>query len=109
MGWSKRGNGRSYDSLNEFGAIIGFLILDYRTRNRKCCLCDLGRKKDHDCRKNFAGSAKAMEADARAELINRSNILKDLNLNVKVIVGDENSSLMAAIYRENLAENNKKI
>lgn len=25
MGWSKRGNGRSYDSLNGYGAIIGFL------------------------------------------------------------------------------------
>ena len=52
MGWSKRGNGRSYDSLNGYGAIIGFLskkILDYRTRNRKCHLCDLGRSSDkHD-------------------------------------------------------------
>ncbi|XP_044741081.1 uncharacterized protein LOC123302280 [Chrysoperla carnea] len=38
MGWSKRGNGRSYDSLNGYGCIIGFLsgkILDYGTRNRK--------------------------------------------------------------------------
>lgn len=25
MGWSKRGNGRSYDSLNGYGTIIGFL------------------------------------------------------------------------------------
>jgi len=25
MGWSKRGNGRSYDSLNGYGAIIGLL------------------------------------------------------------------------------------
>ena len=83
MGWLKRGNGRSYDSLNGYGAIIGFLtgkILDYRTRNRKCYLCDLGKEKtDLDCRKNFSGSAKAMEADAGAELLNRSDILKDAN------------------------------
>ena len=110
MGWSKRGNGRSYDSLNGYGAIIGFLtgkILDYRTRNRKCHLCDLGRQKiDHDCRRNFSGSAKAMEADAGAELVNRSDILKDLDLNVKVIVGDEDSSLMAAVNKENTQKNN---
>jgi len=34
MGWSKRGNGRSYDSLNGYAAIIGFLsnkVLDYTT------------------------------------------------------------------------------
>ncbi|KAK0071607.1 hypothetical protein PV326_001052, partial [Microctonus aethiopoides] len=36
MGWSKRGNSRSYDSHP---------------------------KNDHDCRKNFEGSAKAMEPD----------------------------------------------
>lgn len=24
MGWMKRGNGRSYDNLNGYGAIIGF-------------------------------------------------------------------------------------
>lgn len=43
MGWSKRGNGRSYDSLNEYGTIIGFLskkVLDYATRNRQCNRCD---------------------------------------------------------------------
>lgn len=57
MGWSKRGNKRSYDSLNGYSAIIGFLtgkILNYRTRNRKCNICDLGHpKNDHNCRKNF--------------------------------------------------------
>lgn len=42
MGWSKRGNGKSYNSLNGYGSIIGFLsgnILDYGVRNRKCKLC----------------------------------------------------------------------
>lgn len=80
MGWTKRGNGRSYDSLNGYSTIIGFLsgkILDCSTKNRKCRKCDQGRKKeDHDCRLNFCGSAKAMEAAAGVELINHSNILK---------------------------------
>jgi len=104
MGWSKRGNGRSYDSLNGYGAIIGFLskkILDYRTRNRKCRLCSLGRAKDkHDYRQNFTGSAKAMEADAGSDLIADSNILKEANLEVKLVIGDEDSSLMPAVNKK---------
>ncbi|XP_018393354.1 PREDICTED: uncharacterized protein LOC108772332 [Cyphomyrmex costatus] len=106
MGWSKRGNGKSYDSLNGYGAIIGFFtgkILDYRTRNRKCHMCDMGHSSnDHDCRKNDNGSAKSMEADVGEELINRSNILKEANLNVKVLVGDEDSTTMAAINNANV-------
>ncbi|KAK0167761.1 hypothetical protein PV327_001625 [Microctonus hyperodae] len=69
MSWSKRGNGRSYDSLNGYGAIIG--------------------------------SAKAMEADAGAELLTRSIILKECDLNVKIAVGDEDSSLMSAVNKSN--------
>jgi len=103
MGWSKRGNGKSYDSLNGYGAIIGFLsgkILDYTTRNRSCVYCDKGHNKtDHDCRLNFHGSAKAMEADAGAELVNDSKILKEVGLNVRVIIGDEDSSTVAAIRK----------
>ena len=103
MGWSKRGNGRSYDSLNGYGCIIGFLsgkILDFATRNRKCKLCSNGREKiDHDCRENFRGSAKAMEPDVGATLVNGSNILKSVGLNVRVVVGDEDSSTIASIRR----------
>lgn len=105
MGWSKRGNGRSYDSLNGYGTIIGFLsgkILDYTDRIRKCKFCDLGKSKDdHDCRKNFEGSAKAMEANAGAALINDSKILKEANLAVRVLIGDEDSSTIAAVRRGN--------
>lgn len=105
MGWSKRGNGRSYNSLNGYGTIIGFLtgkILDFATRNRKCKLCDTGHdKKDHDCRKNFSGSAKAMEPDVGAALVNDSAILQEAGLNVKVLIGDEDSSTIAAINLEN--------
>lgn len=105
MGWSKRGTGRSYDSLNVYGAIIGFLsgkVLDYTTRNRSCTYCDKGHdKSDHDCRRNFQGSAKAMEADAGAQLINESRILQEVDLNVRVIIGDEDSSTIAAIRKGN--------
>lgn len=103
MGWSKRGNGRSYDSLNGYGCIIGFLsgkVIDYKTCNRKCLMCDLGHsKEDHDCRLNFQGSAKAMEPTAGAMLANNSNILKKSNLKVRVLIGDEDSSTISAVRK----------
>ena len=72
MGWSKRRNGKQYDSLNGYSGIIGPLtggILDFTTRNRKCRKCDTSQsKEEHDCRLNFVGSAKAIEADAAAEI-----------------------------------------
>lgn len=103
-GWSKRGNGRSYDSLNGYSTIIGILsgkILDYATRNRKCKMCDLGHAKDdHDCRLNYEGSAKAMEADAGVQLVNHSKILQECGLQVRVIIGDEDSSIIAAVRKD---------
>lgn len=103
MGWSKRGNGKSYDSLNGYGAIIGFLsgkVLDFATRNRKCNLCDKGRaQKDYDCRLNFRGSAKAMEADVGAQLVNDSKILEEIGLRPRVVTGDDDSTLVPAIER----------
>ena len=95
MGWSKRGNGKSYDSLNGYGAIIGFLsgkILDYQTRNRKCRMCDNGHPAEtHDCRKNYSGSAKSMEASVGAELILNSKILKTAKVCARVFIGDEDA------------------
>ncbi|XP_044594883.1 uncharacterized protein LOC123272250 [Cotesia glomerata] len=103
MGWSKRGNGRSYDSLNGYGCIIGFLsgkVLDYGTCNRKCLLCDLGHpKEDHDCRLNFQGSAKAMEPTVGALFANNSSILKESGLKVRVLIGDEDSSTISAVRK----------
>jgi len=103
IGWSKRGNGRSYDSLNGYAAIIEFLsqkLLDYTTRNRQCSLCDRKHdSKSHDCRKNFEGSAKAMEADAEVELVTKSKVLEDAKLSVEVLIGDEDSSTIANINK----------
>ncbi|KAK0074425.1 hypothetical protein PV326_012460 [Microctonus aethiopoides] len=42
-----------------------------------------------------------MEADVGAELLTRSTILKETNLNVKIVVGDEDSSLMSAVNKLN--------
>lgn len=103
MGWSKRGAGNQYESLNGYGALIGYFggkVLDFGTRNRKCKACSMGSPKDaHDCRLNFQGTAKAMEADLGAELITNSSILKDCNLSVEVVIGDEDAATMATVRR----------
>lgn len=99
-GWSKRGNGHSYDSLNGYSTIVGFLsgkILDYAARNRKCATCDKENLKNHDCRENFEGSAKAIEAEAEVQLINHSKISKEAGLQVKVIIGDKDFDLQVKV------------
>lgn len=64
FGWSKRGNGRQYDSKNGYGALIGYktgLIPDVQTMNVDCKSCKLNIPiSAHDCRKNFDGTSKAM-------------------------------------------------
>lgn len=103
MGWSKRDGGRQYDSLNGYATIVGHntgLVLDYTTKNRKCKACDYGVPIEmHDCRRNFYGSAKGMEPDAAVDLIAHSEILKELNMEVGVFVGDNDSSSIAAIRK----------
>ncbi|KAJ8668400.1 hypothetical protein QAD02_010063 [Eretmocerus hayati] len=102
MGWSKRGNGCSYNSMDGYATMIGYCtqkILDYTTRNRKCKACAMGVSREHhDCRHNFTGSAKAMEADAEVELILESEILQSVALEVGVVIGDEDSATMASIH-----------
>lgn len=66
-------------------------------------LCDLGHNKDnHDCRVNFQGSAKAIEAEAGAALINRSEIPKEVRLNIRVVIGDEDNSTIASVRKSSL-------
>ncbi|KAK0181803.1 hypothetical protein PV327_004051 [Microctonus hyperodae] len=101
--WSKRGNGRSYDSHNGYGVIafLGGKILDYKTKNRLCRKCNNGHSKDdHDCRQNHIGSSKVIEARAGEELINQSEILKETGLHVIAMVGDEDSTTLKHV-REN--------
>lgn len=59
------------------------------------------KKDDHDRRKNFEGSVKAMEASAGADLINNSSILKEANLKARVLIGGEDSCTIATVRRGN--------
>ncbi|XP_058803404.1 uncharacterized protein LOC131671175 [Phymastichus coffea] len=100
MGWSTRANGKNYDSLNGYGAIVGLYsqaILGFSTCNRKCKKCDNGCSPfDHDCRLSFYGSAKAMEGYAANKIVNENSILKSKNVEIGIFIGDNDSSAIAA-------------
>ena len=75
-------------------------ILSYTVRCVKCAKCNMGHPKDdHDCRHNYTGSAKGMEPDMAKELINNNVLLKNENVVVKVLIGDDDSSTIAAVRR----------
>ncbi|XP_066593220.1 uncharacterized protein [Prorops nasuta] len=108
MSWPKRGNGRNYDSLSGFGTFIGHLsgkVIDFGVRNKKCKKCSLGHnQEDHNCRLNFSGSAKAMEADVAATIVQSSESMKSANVKLGVFIGDEDASTLAAINRISSSE-----
>lgn len=95
MGWSRRSAGKAYDSSNGYGAIIGLLsgkVLEFSTRNRVCNKCKkVHHPSTHDCRKNYVGSAKAMEGDVAAELVNDKKSLKDTKIAVRAVIGDKDA------------------
>ena len=78
-GWQKRGSGRSYSSLSGHASLIGDKtdkVLALETRNKQCRTCDtserLKRKPlNHDCRKNWQGTAKAMESDMVVSMLQK--------------------------------------
>ncbi|XP_023932628.1 uncharacterized protein LOC106177003 [Lingula anatina] len=98
-GWQTRGSGRNYGSLSGHCAMIGTKtgkVLSYSVRSKKCRFCNLSQNqmKRHDCRMNWEGSAKAMEADMVVEMVkNSSNTICS-------IIGDEDSTTIARVHRE---------
>ena len=102
MMWLKRG--RAHNSLTGFGAVMGThmkKVLDYDVVKKKCRQCDvsqrLGIHKEHDCRKNYFGSSKGMEAHSATKLFKRSN---DVGLKYTRLIGDDDASTIARLHRE---------
>ena len=98
-GWQKRGTGRNYNSLSGVGHIFGAetgKVLAVSIRMKQCRICDVAERmkkasRPHGCRKNWAQSAKSMEADtcvANVLAVNESNI----GVRVSTVIGDEDSS-----------------
>lgn len=101
MGWPTRGSGFQYDSLSGVGVLMGCesgKVLSYATRNRNCRMCNAGNT-CHDCRLNSYGTAKAMEADVAVELVTRNPLLKKVNIEIGVFVGDNDSSSICSIQK----------
>ncbi|KAK0159464.1 hypothetical protein PV327_011114 [Microctonus hyperodae] len=76
-------------------------LLDYCTKNRQCIFCTHkeknGRTIEHDCRSNYFGSAKSLEAAGAVQLTVKSKILQENNAEVGIFIGDNDSSSMSAI------------
>ncbi|KAK0169231.1 hypothetical protein PV327_011699 [Microctonus hyperodae] len=79
-------------------------VIDFCTKNRKCKTCDINIKnvvqKEHDCRLNHYGTAKAMEAEGAVPLITKSEILKNADAEIGVYICDNDSSVESALHEK---------
>ena len=82
-----------HSSFTAMGLVTGKVLSD-ATRCKSCRVCDSSKRsgkaaKNHDCRKNHAGSSKSMERDVACELWRSAP---------KACVGDDNSTTLADIH-----------
>ncbi|XP_061171002.1 uncharacterized protein LOC133180520 [Saccostrea echinata] len=111
-GWQKRGSGRSFDSLSGHCSMIGSQtgkIIDYDIRTKCCKICESATRsgkdpKDHDCRKNWEGSSKAMEKDMVAKMVSRK---MEEGVNITNVVADEDTTTFC--HLRNIHKNITKI
>ena len=79
--WQSRGSGRSYQSTSGHSALIGDKpgkVLSFATRKKICRSCGNDEKQTmkaikHDCHRNWAGSAKAMESSMAVQLLKETS------------------------------------
>ena len=105
MGWQKRSSGNRYDSLSGHAFMIGALsrkIIHCVVTSKMCATCTAAENndtvaKEHKCPKNYAGSSKAMEADAALQsyigLFNESEGAVALGH----VIADDDSSMRAQL------------
>ena len=102
-GWSKRSHKHSYNAKSGVAVIFGKhskKLLCLGVRNKFCSVCAISNNKlreipAHSCYKNWNGSSAAMESDMIAEGLRLSE--KMYNLRYMFVIGDGDSSVMAAI------------
>lgn len=71
-------------------------------KKKHCRLCLVGRPKKHDCRLNFVGSSRAMEADMAKEIfLNNENFTAE-NVCLRTLIGDEDSLTIVNLRRESV-------
>ncbi|XP_066016702.1 uncharacterized protein [Pocillopora verrucosa] len=80
MGWQKRG--KAHNSLTGVGSMVGLKtgkVICYVSRSKRCATCETASRQSkkpriHDCRLNWEGSSKAMEADVCVDLVKRCSL-----------------------------------
>lgn len=104
MAWSQRGNGYTYDSLNGFCCLVGVQsgkVIAYKSYNRMCKQCQIiektGKYVEHDCRVNYFGCAKGMEAEGAVDLVKNSQSLKDADVQIGGFIADNDSGSKKAV------------
>ena len=103
MGWQKRGKG--FNSNTGHSAVMGLhtgKVMDYATKTKTCRCCDYAKRtnkqaRDHDCRKNHAGSSKSMEPLSAVELF--QNATKH-NAKYSTYTGDDDSTTECYIHQQ---------
>ena len=76
-------------------------LLAYATRNKRGKLCERGPLPvDHDCRVNHTGSSKSMEPKMAVEIFTNSLILQEENVQIRVIIGDDDSTTISNVSRK---------
>jgi hypothetical protein len=101
--WAKRSYKHTYNSLVVGGWMIGFysqMSIAFFTCNKYCAICASQERKKvtqfHNCSKNWEQSAKSMEAEITIQC---SLSLAKLDIRVTVLIGDEDTTTMAQIYK----------
>lgn len=85
-------------------------IISYAVRNKSCRFCEHSalskeQPKQHDCRKNWDGSAKGMECHMAVSMLKD---LKDKNISLETIVIDDDTTTIARTRKEVKASLKKK-
>ena len=73
-------------------------VVSYAVRSKTCRVCSSKKSgtKLHDCRKNWSGSAKAMEPDMVVEMVAKTS---ERGVMVTGVVGDDNTTTVARLKK----------
>ncbi|CAG2245198.1 unnamed protein product [Mytilus edulis] len=100
-GWQKRGSGRSYNSTTGHATVIGNVsgkCLHFGLKSTDCRKCNYidekgdASEEEHDCRRNYLGSSKAMEPALAVEMVGTVYILDILLIVVTSSISISSSS-----------------
>lgn len=105
MGWTRRGSGRTYNSMSGHGSLIGQhsgKVIAYGSRITTCRYCEVAEREHreanpHHCRRNWNGSSKAMEASVGVELCQKT---RSDQAELKTIVMDDDTTTLAHLRKD---------